>query len=51
MGVIVNINTGEFIATGDFGNLAEELNPLMEMEVDCSHLRLYPEDEAYAVFA
>lgn len=51
MGIIVDVNTGEFVATGDYGNLAEELLALHEMEVNIDHLRLYPEDEAYAEFA
>lgn len=51
MGVIVNIKTGEFVETGDLGNLAEWLNAMHEMEMEIDHLRLYAEDDAYAVFA
>ena len=49
MGVIVNVKTGEFVATGDFGNLAEELMVMQEMGL-ADNLRLYLEDEAYAEF-
>lgn len=49
MGVIVNVETGEFVATGDFGNLAEELMVMREMGF-ADNLRLYLEDEAYAEF-
>ena len=51
MGVIVDIRTGEFVATGDLGNLAEELNAMYEMEMDIEHLRLHAEDDAYAIYA
>ena len=51
MGVIVDIRTGEFVATGDLGNLAEELNAMYEMEMDIEHLRLHVEDDAYAIYA
>jgi hypothetical protein len=51
MGVIVDTRTGEFVACGDLGNLAEELNAMYEMEMEIDHLRLYSEDEAYGVFA
>ena len=51
MGVIVDIRTGEFVAAGDLGNLAEELNAMQEMEMDVDHLRLHLEDEAYAIYA
>ena len=49
MGVIVNVKTGEFVATGDIGNLAETLMVLEEMG-RADDLRIYPEDEAYAEF-
>ena len=51
MGVIVNINTGEFVEVGDIGNLAEMLQAMYEMDMEIGHLRLYPEDEAYAEVA
>lgn len=51
MGVIVDIRTGEFVACGDIGNLAEELNAMYELEMEVEHLRLYPEDVAYGEFA
>ena len=49
MGIIVNVKTGEFVATGDLGNLADTLMVLSEMG-SADHLRIYPEDEAYAEF-
>ena len=51
MGVIVDIRTGEFVECGDIGNLAEMLQAMYEMEMEIDHLRLYPEDEAYAEVA
>lgn len=51
MGVIVNINTGEFVEIGDIGNLAETLQAMYEMDMEIDHLRLYPEDVAYGEFA
>lgn len=51
MGTIVNIETGEFVATGDYGNLAEELMILGEMDPErAKSLRLYMEDEAFSEF-
>ena len=51
MGVIVDIRTGEFVATGDIGNLAEHLQAMYEMEMEVEHLRLHLEDDAYAIYA
>lgn len=51
MGVIVDTRTGEFVACGDLGNLAEELNAMAEMEMEINHLALFSEDDAYAEFA
>ena len=51
MGIIVDTRTGEFVETGDLGNLAESLHAMYEMEMDIDHLALFAEDDAYAVFA
>ena len=47
---IVDKRTGEFVASGDYGNLAEELNAMQECEMDVSHLQLLVDDEAYALY-
>ena len=49
MGVIVDVRSGEFVATGDIGNLAEEL--MVRHEMGQTHLQLFLEDDAYAEFA
>lgn len=49
MGVIVNLETGEFVATGELDALCEELKVLAEMGC-ADNLRLYSEDEAYSEF-
>ncbi len=50
MAVLVDITTGQFVSTDDLGNLCEWLNAMEECEQDVSHLEIYPEDEAYAIF-
>ena len=45
MGTLVDTNTGEFLETGDAGNLLEYVNALEEMGVVHS-LRVYLSDEA-----
>ncbi len=50
MGIIVNLQTGEFLEAGDIGNLCEKLQAMVEMEMDVEHLAVYAEDDAYAVF-
>jgi hypothetical protein len=50
MGILVDMTTGEFVDTGDFGNLCEYVNALNEMEVE-HNLRVFLEDEAYAEVA
>lgn len=49
-GIIVDTRTGEFVVSGDIGNLAEDLFALEECEIDVSHLKLLVEDEAYALY-
>ncbi len=50
MGTLVDTNTGEFLETGDAGNLLEYVNALEEMGVVHS-LRVYLEDDAYSEVA
>ena len=47
-GVIVDTRTGEFVASGDYGNLAEELLVLHEMGQN--YLKLFAEDKAFALY-
>jgi hypothetical protein len=49
MGVMVDVRTGEFVAVGDLGNLAEEAMVLHEMGE--THFVVYREDDAYGEFA
>jgi hypothetical protein len=49
--IVVDVRNGEFVAHGEYGNLAEELFLMRECEEDISHLHLLPEDEAYSVYA
>ena len=50
MGTLVDTNTGEFLETGDAGNLLEYVNALEEMGVVDS-LRVYLDDEAFGEIA
>ena len=50
MGTLVDTNTGEFLETGDAGNLLEYVNALEEMGVVHS-LRVYLDDEAFGEIA
>jgi hypothetical protein len=47
-GVIVDTRTGEFVASGDYGNLAEELLVLHEMGK--TYLKLFAEDKAFSLY-
>ena len=47
-GIIVDTRTGEFLASGDYGNLAESLLVLHEM--GRTYLKLFSEDKAFALF-
>lgn len=47
-GVIVDTRTGEFVVSGDYGNLAEELLVLHEMGQ--TYLKLFAEDRAFALY-
>jgi hypothetical protein len=50
-GIVVDTRTGEFVAAGDLGNLAEAIQALYECDQDVSHYQILPEDEAYAEYA
>ena len=47
-GIIVDTRTGQFVATGDIGNLAEEL--MVRHEMGQTYLQLLAEDEAYSEY-
>jgi len=47
-GIVVDTRTGEFVDSGDYGNLAEELLVLHEMGK--TYLKLFAEDKAFALY-
>lgn len=47
--VIVDVRSGKFIRSGDYGNLLEWL--MVAREAGLSFLRLLPAEEAYAEYA
>ena len=47
-GIVVDTRTGEFVATGDYANLAESILVLHEMGK--TYLKVFAEDAAFALF-
>ena len=48
-GVIVDTRTGEFVVSGDFGDLASILSSFFENGV--TYYKVFAEDEAFAIFS